>query len=389
MNKVPDIRDIDAAELMGPVREALSSPTAAMRQWQHTAISYINTEESNLGLHRFTGTAEDRGEVLPWSIVLKAVRAPINEANPTFWNYHRREILAYQAGLLAELPGGLSAPRWLGITEHPEGLCWLWLEDIMNSASGSWSLAEYGLAARHLGRFNGAYAAGHPLPVLPWLSRGWLRGWLAHYEQDCKNVLRFVNDEVFWENPLLTSAFPRSITEDIRQLWASHDTLLAALDQLPQTFCHMDAYRPNLFIRRDPQGVDQTVAIDWVFAGIGGIGEEIANLLSASLFWFEYDASEAKSLDQAVFAGYLDGLREADWQGDSRLARLGHTAACALRWGVVGLWWLETLSDADERANLEKHWGRSIQQLVSQWAKTTYYVLGLAEEAYQLQRQLL
>ena len=66
--------------------------------------------------------------------------------------------------------------------------------------------------------------------------------------------------------------------------------LLAALDKLPQTFCHLDAYRPNLFLRRDADGSNQTVAVDWAFTGIASVGEEIANLLAASLIWLEHDA---------------------------------------------------------------------------------------------------
>jgi hypothetical protein len=187
---------------------------------------------------------------------------------------------------------------------------------------------------------------------------------------------------------LLRAAFPRSITDDVLELWASHEALLATLERLPQTFCHMDAYRPNLVIRRAAKGADQTVAIDWVFAGRGAVGEEIANLLAASLIWLEYDAAEAKSLDEAVFSNYLNGLGEAGWQGDSRLVRLGHTAACALRWGVVGLWWLRSMSEANKQADLETHWGHPITELVSQWSRTTYHVLGLAKEAYQLQHAL-
>jgi hypothetical protein len=316
--------------------------------------------------------------------VLKAVDAPAHGAASTSWNYHRREILAYEEGLLTDLPGGVSAPRCLGITKYANGICWLWLEDVQNSASQAWSLTEYALVARHLGQFNGAYLTGQALPDAPWLSQKWLRGWLRFYDGASREVLELIQDEHFLEQPRLRSVFAHGFKDDVTRLWASYNTLFTALDKLPQTFCHLDAYRPNLFLRQDLHGLDETVAIDWVFAGTAAVGEEIANLLAASLIWFEYDAAGVRSLDEAVFSGYLEGLREAGWQGDSRLARLGYTAACALRWGIVGLWWMRSLGDVGKEAELESHWNHPLPELISQWAKTTNYLLGLADEAYQL-----
>jgi len=388
MNTIPEIKDIDSAILTDPVRQRLGSTSAEIRHWKHHHISYINTEESNLGLHRFNGVALDQGEDRPWSIVLKVVDAPVNDTDPTYWNYHRREILAYEEGLLSDLPGGVSAPRCLGVAKYTNGVCWLWLEDVLNPGSPTWTLTEYGLAARRLGQFNGAYLSGRALPSLPWLSQNWLRGWLGNYEASGREVLELIRDERFWEEPLLGSNFPRRSTDDILRLWSSHETLLATLDKLPQTFCHLDAYRPNLFIRRAAPSLTEIVAVDWVFTGIASVGEEIANLLAASLIWFEYDADKARDLDEAVFRGYLNGLHDAGWQADDRLARLGYAAACALRWGVVGLWWLRSLGDSDKEAELEMHWNRPLPELAAQWGKTTTYILGLAEEAYQLQQDL-
>ena len=388
MKNAPEIKNIDRTMLTSLVQQVLNNPTVEIHQWKHEPVSYINTEESNLGLHRFKGSVEDESGVRPWSIMLKAVKAPLNDTNPTYWNYHRREILVYESGLVKDLPGGLSAPPCVGITEYNDGVCWLWLEDVSDSVSQPWSLAEYGLTARHLGRFNGAYAAGHPLPDMPWLSQQWLRGWLAEYDRGCRNTLELIRDQNFWKDPLLISSFPKPITNEVIRLWENHEALLSVLDKLPKTFCHMDAYRPNLFLRRDAHGMDQTVAIDWVFAGIGSLGEEIANLWAASLMWFEYDATDAKGLDDAVFTGYLAGLRDAGWQDDVRLVRLGYTSACVLRWGVIGLWWMLSLNNTQELADFEKNWKHPMPELVSQWAKTAYYVLGLADEAYQLQQLL-
>ena len=384
MNDIPGIKEIDPAILTAPVRQALDSPTAEIRYWEHHPIRYVVTETSNLGLHRFKGTARDPDQERSWSIVLKAVDAPLDDEKATHWNYHRREFLAYEEGLLKDLPGRVSAPRCLGITKYPSGICWLWLEDVENPASRAWSLTEYGLVAQHLGQFNGAYLVGQPLPSFHWLSRNWVKGWLSFYDETCQEVLNLIRDANFLEQPLLRSAFPRGFKDDVLRLRASYDTLFAALDKLPQTFCHLDAYRPNLFLRQDVHGSDETVAIDWVFTGIAAIGEEIANLLTASLIWFEYDAAGVGKLDEAVFSGYLDGLREAGWQGDSHLVRLGYTTACALRWGIVGLWWMRSLGHSDKEAKLATQWNRPLEDLISQWAQTTHYILGLARESHQL-----
>ena len=389
MSNLPDIREIDSTILTDPVRRALDSPTAEIHRWEHHPIRYINTEVSNLGLHRFRGTARVRGEECRWSIVLKAVDAPIRDLDPASWNYHRREILAYEEGLLTELPGGLSAPRCLGIQKFPEGICWLWLEDVLNPDSLPWSLPEYGLVARHLGQFNGAYLLGQPLPTHPWLSQNWMRGWLSYYETSNQEVLGLIQNVHFWEHSSLCAVFPHRITDEILRLWASYPSLLNILDQLPRTYCHLDAYRPNLFLQRELQGATRTIAVDWVFTGIAAVGEEIANLLAASLIWLEYDAADAKSLDEAVFSGYLNGLRDAGWQGDSQLVRLGYTAACTLRWGMVGMWWFRSLGDPDKEAELENHWGHPLTDLASQWAGTTTYLLDLAEETDQLQKKLI
>lgn len=389
MNDIPEIKDIDSTMLAQPVRQALDSASAEISDWEHHPISYINTEEASLGLHRFKGTARDKGRDRAWSIVLKVVKAPLREANPAHWNYHRREVLAYEEGLLTDLPGGLAAPRCLGISKYAGGVCWLWLEDMLDSAREPWSLTEYGQVARNLGQFNGAYLSGRPLPHRPWLSRSWIRGWLASYEAEDREILALIHDERFWKAPLLDSAFSRPITDEVLRLWDSYDSLLATLDKLPQTFCHLDAYRPNLFLRHAADSSSQTVAVDWVFTGIAAVGEEIANLLAASLIWFEYDATDAHSLDEAVFHGYLAGLQDAGWREDPHIARLGFTAACALRWGLVGLWWLLALEDAGERAELEADWNHPLPELVSQWAKTEIYLLNLADEAYQLQKDIL
>ncbi|HZG67862.1 MAG TPA: hypothetical protein VEZ12_14040, partial [Herpetosiphonaceae bacterium] len=83
----------------------------------------------------------------------------------------KREVLAYQSGILEDLGGGLVVPRVYAVMERPGGMVWLWLEDIVEAYATPWPLERYGLAARHLGAWQGTYLAGRPLPDAPWLAR--------------------------------------------------------------------------------------------------------------------------------------------------------------------------------------------------------------------------
>jgi hypothetical protein len=141
-----------------------------------------------------------------------------------------------------------------------------------------WPLEHYGVVARHLGQFSGAYLAGRPIPSQIWLSREWLRNYVATWGTP---TIAQLQDSL--EHPLLHGAFRSDVANGLFRLWAERDTVLDALGSLPQTLCHIDAFRRNLFVRRGVDGGDQTLAIDWADAGIGAIGEEIVRLVSGSL----------------------------------------------------------------------------------------------------------
>jgi hypothetical protein len=94
--------------------------------------------------------------------------------------------------------------------------------------------------------------------------------------------------------------------------------------------CHGDAVRQNLFSRSVQDGQKQTVAIDWAMAGTDAIGAEIAILFGVSPRFFAVEVAQIAALEAIIFTGYLDGLRDAGWQADARLARFGYTATAVL-----------------------------------------------------------
>ena len=74
-------------------------------------------------------------------------------------------------------------------------------------------------------------------------------------------------------------------------------------------------------------GDDQTVVIDWAFVGRGPVGADLNPLVWMGIALGGVELDKAQALEEIVLEGYLEGLREAGWQGDPRQVRLGYTAA--------------------------------------------------------------
>src|SRR5215217_7095217 len=167
---------VDTAMLELMVRSLLGEPAAVVaREW--SCVPLGGGAGEGLGLYQVSGSARVGSASRSWALVVK-VCAAADEADPGAWDYPAREGLTYGSGLLDALPGGLTAPRCLAVETQPDGTSWLWLEAVTEAHPGPWPLERYARVAHELGRFNGAYLAGAPLPAQPWLSRGYLRGWV-------------------------------------------------------------------------------------------------------------------------------------------------------------------------------------------------------------------
>jgi hypothetical protein len=370
--------DVDAAMLEPMVRGLLGEPAAVVAEgWSCRPLGGGTGE--GIGLYRVAGAAWVGRASHPWALVLKVSTA--EGADPAAWDYPPREALAYGSGLLEALPGGLAAPRCLAVQTQTDGTTRLWLEAVVDAHPGPWPIDRYALAARHLGRFNGAYLAGMPLPDRPWLSRGWLRTWVEASGPAVAELERLAGPD---GSPFFRQMYPPPVVVELQRLWTERERFLAALERLPQSFCHHDAFRRNLLSRRGPEG-EALVVLDWEDVGPGAVGEELVPLVLASLFFFETGGTTPRDLDAACFASYMAGLREAGWAGDERVVRLGFTAAAALRFtiGAVGPV-LPVVTDPALRLIEEDHFGRPLEEVVEAWAALWPFQFELAEEARAL-----
>jgi hypothetical protein len=378
---------IDRKMLTCVVREALRSETVEIADWR------IHSLRSELGggssVNLISGVGRDHEQPIEWSVVLKIVSAPPlcveglsveSGRGISDYNYWKREPLIYQSGLLREIAGGLTAARCFGVVEQSEDTAWIWLEAIADTIGTSWPLERYGIAARHLGQFNGTNLTEKAACSREWLSHDWLSAWLNRWTF----MVDIIKAERIWEHHLVRHAFPVSVRDRLLVLWAERGALIGNLRRLPQSFCHRDANRSNLFARDEPNGLAQTVAVDWAFAGAGAIGEEIAQLVTSSLLRVKIGASDSVRLDEIVFGGYIEGLRDAGWRGDPRIARLGYATSAALRWGIPGLFGLVYVLVEGKHAEAERKFGLPIENLMEQWGKVVCFLLDLANEARDL-----
>jgi hypothetical protein len=323
---------------------------------------------------RVSGTAKIRDGSCPWSVILKVVTPSPLLADPQGVRHWEREALAYESGVLRDLPGGMSAPECYGVVRQPDGSVWLWLEDLSDAVFPVWPLAYYGSVARYLGRSNGAYAEGREFPVGAWVTRGWL----AAYVEQAAEAMAFIRANP--DDPLVKRIFPGPSRTLILLFWDERERLLALLDRLPQTLCHQDAFRRNLFSQ--PEGV---VAIDWGYAGVAPLGAELVALVGGSIAFGELAADQIRDLDQTAFDAYLEGLSEAGWHGRRRDVRLAYVLSAMLRYvigGSVG----ETFGAmlAGESSPIERGTGRSVDDEVQDMNEEAAYYTGLFKEALGL-----
>jgi Ser/Thr protein kinase RdoA (MazF antagonist) len=155
------------------------------------------------------------------------------------------------------------------------------MEHIVDSSNAVWTVDQYAFAAHELGRFNGRCFVNNSLPDYPWLCKGYVPTktdpWPPHHA---------------WENPFVSQAFSDQTHDRILRLWDERTRFYDALERLPQTFSHYDFHRRNILIRRQEDGSDQIVAIDWAWAGYGALGADLYSVVGGSALVFELEAAD-------------------------------------------------------------------------------------------------
>jgi hypothetical protein len=382
------LKAIDQAILTEVVRKDQNDPELVLLDWTVEPLSHEKIIETTGGLFCFSGQSQSIDGIRPWKVAMKCINNPKDpSAHPRVWYYWKREILAFQSGFLAQLPLGVRAPRFYGCLESENG-AWIWMEHIQETTGKHWSLEYFSRAARHLGNSQGKYLMGTPLIDQPWLCQTFFlnvwdkQGWWSGF-------MNPASAQNAWQSPITQRGFDDRQKSRVLQLLEEKENFFDANYRLPQVLCHNDASRRNFMWSRSAQiGEEELIGIDWAFSGIGALGNDLGQLVGTSLFFFEYDPTDAETLEAAQIEGYLAGLADNGVQVDPRLVRLGYLISLSLWMGAMLPGWTAVMLAPDSEFNVQAMYGRDSEEVLKGWVRLDEFCLDRADEARMLVQQL-
>ena len=361
---------LDRAQVEDLARLARGGASQAVDSWQlETVHGGFGGAIGGTALYRLRIQSKS-GESI--SLILKILyeRPGETPVSPYYW---KREYELYRAGWLDILPPDTFIPPRVFKTRDFGDRCWIWMADYADSKD-QWSLDDYREIALRLGRMNGALLE-RVIPRADWLAQSWHSAIVPALADAFDDLPRSL------ENQLARITLPLDAHDEILEIWRDRQLFRDALESLPQTLCHNDAFRRNVL-----HSGDDFVLLDWALAGRGGIGEELVSLVAVSLYYSGYRQADAEQLDRAVFAAYVAGLRESGWRGEQRLARIGYTCGMVLR-GLAGVKQdiNEVLNAAGHQTLRQVHAIDKLEEIAELFADIRRFrLLTMAREARQL-----
>ena len=369
---------LDAAVLTPVVRRALGRKDLAITTWDRQVVKAEARTHGRL-VCRVSGQARTGGrDDLPWSVFLKVPNATSMHYAPWHREPFHREVLLYESGLLGQLPGGIAAPRLLGLTRWADDEPWMWLQDVTGLPALQWPAERFAQVARQFGQMQGAFLAGKRLPNLPWLdTAAWVR------EQFLAGAARAaIAWERFSKHPLTRSLHESDLGRRVADLWDRRETFLRALAAMPCSLCHGDFNYTNLFAPPGTGADQQTFVVDWQYAGWRQIGGDIAGLIAdCSVAAVRRKAAEPEEFLTLVLPAWVEGLRDAGWDADPDVPRFACLARLAVPW-TFNL--LQGLNGAVLSQPLTPETEAHLEEKVERYARNQKFLLALADESGRL-----
>ncbi|QVK20831.1 aminoglycoside phosphotransferase family protein [Mycoplasmatota bacterium] len=243
-------------------------------------------KDGTLGeIYLISGECKTSAEKLNYDIALKIQKKWSRFGDPESW---LREKNIYESELVQEI--GELLPKAILIEEKDDKI-WIWMEKAEGNHDRNLSVRDYGRIASEIGRLHGKFIDN--LPTYSWLSDKY---WIV------KTINIWSGDAVNWlkDNEILS----KECTSNLLDAWENREEHIDFLLSMAKTLCHRDLTPGNVFVG------DKVSIIDWDSAGIGIIGEDIADLFAEALVYYDFDIYKAFDLEQTLITNYYKSLRD-------------------------------------------------------------------------------
>lgn len=386
MQPIDQIRQemISSDKLVHLVRRLLDTDTVEVGAWSFMPLGQGSVGEGT-ALYRVAGEAVDAGRSASWSMVLKTLSELPGQSDPSAWYYWQREASFYSSELAHTLKA-LKPARCYLVEERQDvnGKLefWLWLEDLSEMEGTSWTRDDFGFAAAKIGEFNGKYVGTSLLPDYPWLCKDGIVSVIGQLAPLIDQLKANRN------NSDLLNLLGADAIEQYLWHWEKRSRYIEMLKFPPQTLCHFDANRRNLFLNGTDDGSGAVVAIDWSYVGYGAIGAEMAILVIDTLIMGITSIDDIERFERFIIDRYIAGLVQAGWTGNADLVRLGYTSgAIYYRLGSLRIM-LDLALNNERRKRFEATTGLPLVALIEHNKQIEVYLDKLLAEASALHDRL-
>ena len=342
------------------VRRSLGRSDFEVTQWD---VDILKSRSDKGMVCRVEGVGHEPGQSeAAWSVILKIGRGINRGEESRRENFRETEF--YRARVGEDVPGGFRVPVCWDVTEMPGDMPWIWLEDVKGEHGDAWTMERKGLAAFHLGQFQGAYLAGRSLPSDPVFDR---KDELFTDTTNCvESMMPDILDSLA-TNPLTRHTYGAQLGERLREMCQKSRGLLKLLGKAPLTFCHRDLGPGNILSHELPDGNEETVGLDWDFCGTGQVGLETQSFISTFAGYQNRTVHEVKELTESVFENYICGVKDAGWKGDPGILAF----ACYALLAMQGSFHLAI------HVNMQLGWGVEDRARLDNYAEVQHYLLDL------------
>jgi hypothetical protein len=319
--------------LRDAVRELLGDPSAQVIDFRATPLAEGAGNPTSAGLWRTSGFAHSSGDIVEWSLVVKAVTLPVdarlNHDDPRFLNYWRREIEAFRSPLLQDLPSGMQTPAFYGDVDLDlaEKYALLFMEDLGAIDRAAWDVDSYVFAARAFAAWQRPFVASQSLPPDWWLADDVARRWVGITEFYFSRLVSLADSGYEPLAALNVDTCTPRMRPLLRTIYEP-ESLLVPLDHLPHVLCHNDANIDNLVIRETSSG-PELVIFDVQWTGAAGVGTELGQFLCHVPM--EMEGLSREAIESLVIDAYLDELTRDGAEVTREQVEFGYCASAAIR----------------------------------------------------------